>query len=41
MGDKNPKKMCKKKKTAEKSVLAQPAATVEPVLIKKLKKQKD
>jgi hypothetical protein len=38
MGDKNPKKMKKKKKEVEKVVIAQPA--VEPVLVKKLKKQK-
>jgi len=40
MGDKNPKKMNKKKRSVEKIVIAQPTVSVEPVLIKKLKKEK-
>lgn len=39
MGDKNPKKMKKKKKTIEKPV-AEPTVLAVPELVKKLKKEK-
>lgn len=40
MGDKNPKKMNKKKKIVARIVAAEPTIAAEPVLVKKLKKQK-
>jgi len=40
MGDKNPKKMMKKKKIEVRIVATEPTIAAEPILAKKIKKQK-